>query len=241
MEYGREYLTSKKLLSTSNKKISKDETVTIFGLSLLPHELGGGHNLCPHASEACKAVCLVYSGNARFTNTNIGRAKKTEFYLKDREMFVSVLKCELNKANLLGKYDKVAVRLNMFSDIPWEKQIDMSRYHYLTFYDYTKNPKRMMKFLSGNFPRNYHLTFSYSGTNWSDCQKVLDRGGNVTIVFKGKKLPESYAGYKVINGDESDYRPNDEKGCIVGLKYKQPIANADAKKKELATTFYVEL
>jgi len=38
-------------------------------------------------------------------------------------------------------------------------------------------------------------------------------------------VPESYKGYKVINGDVNDERFNDERGVIVGLKAKGEAKN----------------
>ena len=40
-------------------------------------------------------------------------------------------------------------------------------------------------------------------------------------------------GFKVINGDESDERFLDEKGVIVGLKYKRPKNGAERDTKLL--------
>ena len=36
----------------------------------------------------------------------------------------------------------------------------------------------------------------------------------------GQPLPETFNGYKVIDGDKYDYRPMDEKNVIVGLRWK---------------------
>jgi hypothetical protein len=244
MEKYLDYIKGKKkLLSGSNAKLSKDKTVEIYGLSLLPHTLGGGANLCSHATEACKAVCLVYTGNARFTKVNVARGNKTSFYLKYRNEFIETLNAEIKRVNAIGSIVPVAVRLNVFSDIAWEKQIDMNSYNNTVFYDYTKNPIRMDKYSKGVMPSNYHLTFSYSGDNLDDCIHFLDMGHNAAIVFrmsKGQSLPKTFKGYKVINGDESDYRPNDEKGVIVGLKYKQPVANK-YKDDSVISEFYIDL
>ena len=92
--------------------------------------------------------------------------------------------------------------------------------------DYTKRFKAMLRFCAGNMPSNYHLTFSTSESNWEQCLEVLKAGGNVAAVFD--KLPESYAGYTVINGDESDWRPMDQKNVIVGLKAKGLARNDDS-------------
>jgi hypothetical protein len=40
------------------------------------------------------------------------------------------------------------------------------------------------------------------------------------VVFE-KELPTEYKGFKVINGDETDIRYMDAKGCIVGLVFKR--------------------
>ena len=68
---------------------------------------------------------------------------------------------------------------------------------------------------------NYDLTFSYSGHNWSACEEILDnKSGRVAVVFE-KSLPETYKGYKVVDGDAYDMRYVDEQGVIVGLKFKR--------------------
>jgi hypothetical protein len=122
-----------------------------------------------------------------------------------------------------------ATRPNATSDIPYELiglDIDgvqhaniFAAFPHVSFYDYTKITKRALRHALGLFPSNYHLTFSRTESNHADCINVLKRGGNVAMVFR-KGLPDSYAGFPVINGDETDYRPADPMGCVVGLKAK---------------------
>ena len=57
----------------------------------------------------------------------------------------------------------------------------------------------MLKYLRGNYLKNYHLTFSRNEANDKETMEVLRHGGNVSIVLD--KLPEIYNGYKVVNGD----------------------------------------
>ena len=62
------------------------------------------------------------------------------------------------------------------------------------------------------------------------------------MVFNVKKesdLPVMYEGYNVINGDLTDYRIDDAKGIIVGLKWKR-IANRINEKKILNSCFVVD-
>ena len=68
-------------------------------------------------------------------------------------------------------------------------------------------------------PSNYHLTFSRSETNDVKALELLNAGFNVAMVFD--KLPETYKGFKVVNGDLDDLRFKDDKNVIVGLKYKK--------------------
>lgn len=209
-DYTKRY--SGKLLG-SNRKLKKSTMMT-KGLSLLPHKLAGGFNFCPSSTEGCRLTCIVYSGNARFITTNEGRYQRSRFFLEHRDTFLDFLKFELS-------YFRGAVRLNTFSDIPWENYIDMEEFPWIQFYDYTKILRRYDDFLVGKrgMPSNYHLTFSYSGDNGGDCLNFLDAGGTVSVVFKGE-IPKTFAGYPVVNGDESDERWKDPKGHVIGLKYK---------------------
>ena len=53
--------------------------------------------------------------------------------------------------------------------------------------------------------------------------QVLENQGNTAVVFltrAGRELPSYWRGYQVLDGDVTDYRPGDCKGCVVGLRYK---------------------
>jgi len=136
-----------------------------------------------------------------------------------------------------------SIRLNCTSDIDWvnvkynNKNIFEIFSNY-QFYDYTKNPNKFL-----NKPQNYHLTFSYTGRNWDICKKLLDLGYNIAVVFNVKNsndLPKTFHGYDVINGKTTDYRINDKKGVIIGLKFKT-IANKEAQNEVLNSCFVVHL
>lgn len=90
------------------------------------------------------------------------------------------------------------------------------------FVDYTKNANRL-----GKAPRNLDLTLSYSVRNSAECVQALLSGHNVAMVFHGG-LPESFAGFPVIDGDKHDLRHLDAKGgFIVGLSPKGNKAKKD--------------
>lgn len=175
-------------------------------------------------------------------NVQTARINKTKFLFQDREAFLAQLHKEITAGvKKAQKYDKTpCVRLNLTSDIPWEaKQFFFEgksifdHFPDLAFYDYTKGSIRMHKFLAGKMPKNYSLTFSRSEETSDDRMlRILNEGGNVAVVFRGK-LPESYLGFPVVNGDDTDLRFLDPKGVIVGLveKYAYQFDKGTGKNK----------
>jgi hypothetical protein len=188
-------------------------------------------NVCPFATK-CKAPCLVSAGRGAMSNVQRGRVRKTRLLFKDRAGFVSSLGKDIGA--LVRKAERQGMtptaRLNGTSDLGWESYGIMGQYPDVQFYDYTKSPARMRRYLAGKMPPNYHLTFSWSGTNASDCADILQRGGNVAVPFstpKGRPLPElwsipgvGFKRYRVIDGDKTDLRFLDPRGVIVGLRAK---------------------
>lgn len=214
------------LLSTNNTKTMKGEKLgyKTYIMYLSPfNQNSKGINVCSHASKGCAEACLFGSGfGGIYTSVEQGRIRKTEFFLKDRLGFLTQLKFEIERAIRINK-DKAIVtfRLNGTSDLPFEKykvfegKNIFELFPDVQFYDYTKNHLRMTKEL----PSNYHLTFSRSETNEVKALELLNAGFNVAMVFD--KLPETYKGFKVVNGDLDDLRFLDDKNVIVGLKYKK--------------------
>ena len=105
-----------------------------------------------------------------------------------------------------------AFRPNVYTDREefWRSGL-MDEHPDVQFHDYTKNPLRMLKYLQGKLPKNYHLTFSRSEDNEPECLDILSKGGNVAVVFN-PHIPKWYEGYPVITGDETDLRHLDPKG-----------------------------
>lgn len=206
---------------TSNAKLAKGikKGFKTYGLSLAPYTLSG-KNLCPHASEGCAIACLNTSGLGKMQSVQTARIQKTKEFLNNRQEFVSTLEKEIDSKVKIAKkkLEKIAFRLNVLSDLPWYNIVDMEKHSDISFYDYTPNLKRMISFLKGELPSNYHLTFSRKENNQAQCELVLAMGGNVAVVFD--KLPQTYLGKPVIDGDETDLRFLDPKGVVVGLKAK---------------------
>lgn len=230
-EQNKSYKPVKNLLSpgATNTKTAKNDLET-FILYMAPADQVIGLNLCPFASPGCKASCLYSAGRGKFSNVQESRINKSKFWGYNREAFYIQLANELLKIHdkAIKQNKQIAVRLNGTSDID---HLDLLRrysgidfletfYENLLFYDYTKNYNHIKKYLGST----YKITFSRSETNELDAYRILKDGGNVAIVF-ADELPETWNGFPVINGDETDLRYFDPINVVVGLK-----AKGDAKK-----------
>lgn len=215
-----------KLLTTANAKIKKGEKMGFmsFGIHLAPASLSG-FNVCKDASAGCAAACLNTAGHGAFSSVQKARIAKTKLFFSDKVSFLTQLKKEISAAIKKAEKNKMksCFRLNLTSDLPWEKiKLDgktiFEMFPDVVFYDYTKTPERMTAFLAGQMPKNYQLTFSRSETKTNQALALafLKSGGNVAAVFR-KSLPKKFMGFDVVNGDENDLRFLDPKGVIVGL------------------------
>lgn len=203
---------------------------------MAPHSLANVGNLCPHASSGCVKLCLgEHSGAAVYYPSVVkSRIAKAQRFMRDRKGYMRDMKlaiaaaCRQAQANALA----LCVRPNGSTDIAWEGIKDdggltlIERFPGIQFTDYTKSVTRALRHARGELPANYHLTFSRSETNESDCLRVLAAGGNVAAVF-ANGLPETWHGYRVIDGDKHDLRHLDPRGVVVGLSPKGHKAKKD--------------
>ena len=208
-------------LSKSNKSQTKFRT---FGISLAPAKSGGIGNLCPHASTACEAACLDGSGmRSVWQSIHIGKIARTIAFQTERQWFLDQLARELTNKQRAADNNgyTIAMRGNILSDVPWEAFGIVDDFKRIQWYDYTKNPKR-----AGLVRSNYWVTFSRSESNQRATMRTLRNGNNVAVVFAsslGRRftyLPETYKGFTVIDGDQTDLRFLDPRGVVVGLKLK---------------------
>jgi len=231
-----------------NPKLSKHTTIEDLKkywemhLNLIPSNISG-FETCGSKSIGCSKACLHGSGNPVFmSQKTLGRTNRTLFYFKERANFLHKITKEIRNHEInCKKHDlKPVIRLNTTSDIMWENHKFMELFPNVQFYDYTKHFKRMLKFLRGELPKNYHLTFSLNEKNYNEGLKVLKFGGNVAMVFRTTP-PETYKGYKVINGDLHDMRFTDPKNVIVGLKEKLHLNPETGKKEKDTSGFVIDL
>lgn len=213
------------LLTAGNAKIVKGEKLGYItkGIHLAPANLSG-YETCRWRSKGCTMACLNTAGRGRMKNTQDSRIAKTKLFFEKRMDFLAKLSKEIASTikSASKKGMQAVFRPNLTSDLEWETIEDeqgqtlFQKFPDTTFYDYTKSFGRMAKFLNGELPSNYHLTFSRSEHNQSLVDMVLQMGGNVAVVFR-EQLPKTWKGVEVINGDENDLRFLDKQGVVVGL------------------------
>lgn len=183
---------------------------------------GKVHNLCAMAEKAqCHVGCLNTAGRGQMSSVQRGRERKTMLYLSDKIGFFDSLVNDLTTFSRRQRNNGIqpCVRLNGTSDIQFEKTGIMEQFPEIQFYDYTKIVKRAYT----DLPSNYHLTLSYSEADMDYADKVyqavIDTGINMAVVFRDK-LPKTFRGLRVVDGDTDDLRFLDPQGVVVGLKAK---------------------
>jgi hypothetical protein len=191
-------------------------------LYLAPATLSG-RNTCAMAELAqCAAPCLNSAGRGAFSNVQLARINKTNYFYDDRAGFMDNLAADIK---LLIKKAKAAgliplVRLNGTSDIKWENipfgqyPNIMAAFPDIQFYDYTKISNR------DNLPANYDLTFSYSGVPQYQkyVTQAIIKGMRIAVVFRKRAdIPANFLGLDCVDGDDSDIRHIDPRGVIVAL------------------------
>lgn len=206
---------------SSNVKFAKTRA-KVYGLSLAPANVSG-NNVCSYSTPECRKGCVAFSGKGGLPKIIAARQLKTRFLAAEPQAFVTILAHEIGQAWLLYG-ETLRVRLNTFSDLPWEKiapaLFDLgSPLAAVQFYDYTKYP-----FGTRVTPANYTLTYSVSEkTHENMPANILQQGHNVAVIFttkRGQDLPAFYKGKPVIDGDKSDDRTLDPAGVVVGLRAK---------------------
>lgn len=237
------YLSS--INSSSKIKKNGKHGMYTFVLYLAPSKLSG-YNTCPMATKECINGCLNTSGRTIIDNKNTiqnARINKTKLYFEHREFFMKWLVAEIQAAKQKSIKDNMefSVRLNGTSDIDWSiPKLDGKNIYQIfpdvQFYEYTKVYKRVLS----DILNNLHLTFSYTGENWKWCEIALKKSINVAVVFSNDNFPKYWNDYKVIDGNKTDYRSNDEIGVIVGLPFKK-IKDKNKMNEVLNSKFVVNI
>ena len=206
----------------ANTKLKKSSggKYSVAGLSLMP-----SIKFCPMSIKAgCFELCLKSAGRGRFNNVVKARNNKSNFYNNDYDLFMILLKYELQLHIMNCKKNKVnpSARLNVLSDIPYEKTDIFNTFKEIYFYDYTKRANRIE---ACNSIENYKLMFSYSGRDayLNQVSKALDFSNPIAVVFR-KTFPKFFLGRPVFNGDLSDIDNSTKHGHVIALKAKGSLA-----------------
>lgn len=233
----------KKLLAidTNAKTVKGQKYGFMTGILYMAPSTISGFNTCPMAKVAqCEAACLYSAGRGAFSSVQQSRINKAILFHTQRAAFMAQLVKDIEK--LIRKAARAnmipLVRLNGTSDIRWENiSFDhtfangkvrnvtiFDIFPEVQFYDYTKLSNRK------DIPSNYDLTFSYSGVlgYQKHVQAAIAQGMRIAAVFRSRKdIPETFLGMECVDGDDSDIRHLDPKGCIVAL-----YAKGNAKKDQ---------
>jgi hypothetical protein len=227
------------------KSEHKQTEYSVYSVSLSPADYAGtGRSNCPSSTPSCESACVGGDGigmAAIWRSVMESRVRKTLYLQEDRQGFLAQLNAEIVAARIREESDgrTLAVRLNAFSDVPWEHKAYgeiPQRHPGVVFYDYTA-------VLSRRPLPNYALSFSWKGTNGAACIELLNAGLNVSVCFaergafagnaalrqrlpKRYRLPGSEHAFEVFDGDASDLRMLDPGptaggyGRICGLRLK---------------------
>lgn len=181
-------------------------------------------NVCPFA-DGCVETCIANTGRLGMGQT-IKRAWVRVLWSTNKALFLELLALELSKLD--GKARKVdgdiAVRLNLSSDVKWERYVDMSKYGAIRFYDYTKARTR------SDVASNYDITFSVTRRqSVADMTAAVAVGRRLAVVVptKADAAATTFAGLPAVSGDVSDERFKDPAGVVVLLYVKRPTNGAD--------------
>jgi len=216
----------------------------------------------------CKDICIGLNGPKEM----VSQLKKTLLVFKNPE----IIKKEIEKIIKKNKLDKIIFRLNNYSDIAWEeiklknlkeKNI-FEEFSKVTFYDYTKIKSRFIKYIKGEMPSNYFLTYSYdkkkkNKKDFNTIIRALNYSYNkikkpisIAFIINNKqdfsyfiyKLKTNYKNINIIDGDKCDIRvldsdiKNNTSINIVLLKYNESTGlNKDKNNKNKYFLTTIEL
>ena len=233
-------------LLSKNTKLTKSITGatsdwSIVGLALPPHNLSG-RQLCPQAG-ACADVCVLWYAGRTVTKTYRRAAhRRAKMLFNQPDSFKAQLSMEVQShwESCTKQGIRAACRLNVASDLDWLQLLGadwFQRFDGVTFYDYTKMPRRAEHYAGGKYPTNYHLTYSYSERSQPErVRALLNTGCNVAVVCDADYLPQQgilgelpatfevdVQHFPVVDGDSHDLRiPElDGRGSIIMLRGKR--------------------
>lgn len=247
--------------NTKMEKLPNGREVINSGVTMAPAKRSKIVNVCGAATTACIMTCVLWFAGRRMAAkmrkcaqniTALWHFWPARFYARyDRE-----LANQERRAAAAGveSYN----RPNVASDLNHDHIV--AKHPRTTFYDYTAIIGRMMEYLRGGLPPNYHLTFSVKeSTPYDIVKSVIGRGGNVAVVvdtyYWGPShrygLMPRYATFQtadgrdhftidVVDGDRHDIRTPefDGRGKMIGLRLKAQSNKVKQKARDLGFAKY---
>lgn len=219
----------------------------------------GTPDICPNATPGCKAGCVIRGGLAQaFPQITAARRLKVLAYRSNEEVYARQLADQL--VSIVQQTQRADVwRGNTGSDIDLREAFRIANREISDrglprqrYYDYSKVPE-YFEHRAGN----HHLCFSRSEENELEALEMLRAGEIVSVVFHQpglfagnaayrQRLPETWRGFPVHDGDISDIRipgftdpprPANGRGYVIGLRLK---GNHTQRAAAIRTGFSVE-
>ena len=240
------------ILTVNSPKTVKGEKLGFLTgiLYLAPHLIASAKTICPFSTAGCRAACLFTSGRGALVQQRAARIRRTRLFHSDRSAFLRLVYRDIDAVCRAAARQglRPAIRLNGTSDILWERiGFPFQTFPSVQFYDYTKIPIGKRRAFM-HWIKNYQLTYSVSETaiSWRRALDYLKGKGNAAVVFgnasnpmtrnKSWKLPDTFGGFRVVDGDVSDARYLDASGCVIGIR-----AKGEARKDRTGFVHWIDV
>lgn len=210
-----------------------------LGLSLPPASSSDIANLCAFEDQ-CAEKCVGTGGSNRFMTATNGKLARLKLLVEDTPAAIAMMVYGIEAKVKKYTQEGVGVRLNVYSDIRWEKILPAwfwKKFADVIFYDYTKHPLSSRP--AASLPTNYKLTYSVSQRSTIrqiSSQRNAGRSVAVVVGTRGGKIPNtktyrpfsiSVDGLGVVDGDANDRRYLDQPGSVVLLRRKNGLPESD--------------
>jgi hypothetical protein len=232
---------SRRPLLSANSKLRKGfKRFRAIGLAMAPWKFAGKGNLCGAASAGCIDACNgLWAGMNVTPSTRFALIGRARLHMEFRALFLRKLREELaNFERLCIRTGRVpAVRLNVSTDIPWERVAPglFAEFRRIRFYDYSAYSADNRAAL----PANYQLCHSWKeSTTFAYVESTIRAGRNIVVPFDSAYAPARglfgalpaevvfvcretgrSIRVRVRNGDKHDFRfrETDGAGVCIGL------------------------
>lgn len=209
------------------------------GISFAPAKESERWNMCAGKSAGCEMACLITAGQNQWPSSKRARVLRTRLLMEQPEAFLRYLERDLARARKraakLGL--RFAFRFNTLSDADAMRIAGHLVGEGDIWLDYTKIAGKYRAWLKSrvgervNGYDKYHLTFSRSEKNMTECLEFLKLGGTCTVVMSQDRKDQfikggwPFHGFPCVDGDLSDRRWEDPPGHWVVL-----VAKGKAKR-----------